>query len=86
MLIITILCCYPLNETKAIDVALQWCFCVIMNLFNDFLIKEISVATGLLVELGCVPNAKEAEQKAKEICLSINIRPEIEQVLKCLYV
>ncbi|MGE6540917.1 protein-tyrosine phosphatase family protein [Bacillus luti] len=44
-----------------------------------------TVATGLLVELGHASNVEEAEQKAKEIRSSINIKPEMKQVLKRLY-
>ncbi|MGI8282386.1 protein-tyrosine phosphatase family protein [Bacillus mycoides] len=45
-----------------------------------------TVETGLLVDLGHASNVKEAEQKAKEIRSSINIKPEMKQVLKRLYV
>ncbi|MBJ7966853.1 protein-tyrosine phosphatase family protein [Bacillus cereus] len=45
-----------------------------------------TVATGLLVELGHASNVDEAEQKAKEIRSSINIKPEMKQVLNRLYV
>ncbi|MDZ5479662.1 protein-tyrosine phosphatase family protein [Bacillus thuringiensis] len=45
-----------------------------------------TVATGLLVELGYASNVEEAEQKAKEIRSIINIKPEMKQVLKRLYV
>ncbi|EEL43667.1 protein phosphatase [Bacillus thuringiensis] len=45
-----------------------------------------TVATGLLVELGHASNVEEAEQKAKEIRSIINIKPEMKQVLKRLYV
>ena len=45
-----------------------------------------TVATGLLVELGYASNVEEAEKKAKEIRSIINIKPEMKQVLKRLYV
>ncbi|MGG0459718.1 protein-tyrosine phosphatase family protein [Bacillus mycoides] len=44
-----------------------------------------TVATGLLLELGHASTIEEAEQKAKEIRSSINIKPEMKQVLKRLY-
>ncbi|WP_241139187.1 protein-tyrosine phosphatase family protein [Bacillus mycoides] len=45
-----------------------------------------TVATGLLLELGHASSVDEAEQKAKEIRSIINIKPEMKQVLKRLYV
>ncbi|MDF2086616.1 protein-tyrosine phosphatase family protein [Bacillus pseudomycoides] len=45
-----------------------------------------TVATGLLLELGHASNVEDAEQKAKEIRSIINIKPEMKEVLKRLYV
>ena len=45
-----------------------------------------TVATELLLELGHASNVEDAEQKAKEIRSIINIKPEMKEVLKRLYV
>lgn len=45
-----------------------------------------TVATGLLLELGHASSVEEVEQKTKEVRSIINIKLEMKQVLKRLYV